>query len=331
MDSQEPWVGMREVSSHVGVTAETIRKWINERGFPGKKYGGRWKFRISEVDEWNDSESNAVDGVASRNDNDSVDYQRSHIATINTQKTNETPTCTPDLRRGDCLESLRNMEPGSVDLILTDPPYNLGLFMQDREAGIMRMRDNYFGAAGWDDLEYDQWVDYMGQMFDESARVLRKGGAMVVFMAVIKVETIVRLAQEHGFYYKTTGTWHKLNPMPRNMNLHFINSTESWVYLIHGTRTGTFNNDGKAMHDFVETSVTPKSERAYGKHPTQKPLALMEHFVSTLTNPGDMVLDPFMGSGSAGVAAQNLGRRFTGIELDETYFDIACKRMGVER
>lgn len=300
---------MRDVAEHLDVTSETVRNWIKERDLPARKIGGRWKFRMSEVEEW-------AENVGSSSD------QR--------QKPKAIKRFTPNLILGDCLEQMKSLEENSVDLILTDPPYNLGLFMQNREAGIMRMRDNYFGTAGWDDLEYDQWVECMSKLFAESARVLRKNGAMVTFMAVIKVETIVRLAQEHEFYYKTTGTWHKLNPMPRNMNLHFINSTESWVYLIHGGRTGTFNNEGKAMHDFVETAVTPKSERLYGKHPTQKPLALMEHFVRTLTNPGDLVLDPFMGSGSAGVAAQNLGRHFTGIELDKTYFEMACNRMGVE-
>lgn len=228
---------------------------------------------------------------------------------------------------GDCLVEMKSMNDGSVDLILTDPPYNLGLFMKNRNAGIMRLRENYFGTAGWDDLEFCQWEEMMGKFFDECARVLRKGGAMIVFMAVIKVETIVRLAQEHGFYYKTTGTWHKLNPMPRNMNLHFINSTECWVYLIHGAHTGTFNNDGRAMHDFVETSVTPKSERVFGKHPTQKPIALMEHFVKTLTNPGDLVVDPFMGSGSVGVAALKNGRRFVGIDTNKDYVEISRKRI----
>lgn len=308
METQEPWVCMNDVATYLGATPETVRNWIKTRDLPGTKMGGRWKFRMSEIEEWAESVGPSGNRAS---------------------KQQAPSTFAPKLIKGDCLDSLRTMEPDSVDLILTDPPYNLGLFMQNRDAGIMRMRDNYFGAAGWDDLEYDQWVNYMGQLFDESARVLRKGGAMIVFMAVIKVETIVRLAQEHGFYYKTTGTWHKLNPMPRNMNLHFINSTECWVYLIHGARTGTFNNEGKAMHDFVETSVTPKSERAFGKHPTQKPIALMEHFIKTLTNPGDLVVDPFMGSGSAGVAAISMGRRFTGIELDDTYFDIACKRMGV--
>lgn len=152
---------------------------------------------------------------------------------------------------------------------------------------------------------------------------------MIVFMAVIKVETIIRIAQAHGFYYKTTGTWHKLNPMPRNMNLQFINSTESWVYFVNDARTGTFNNDGKALHDFYESSVTPKSERTFGKHPTQKPVELMDYFIRVLSNPGDTVLDPFMGSGSTGVSALSLGRKFVGVEIDEHYFDIATRRMGV--
>ena len=187
METQEPWVCMGDVAAHLGVTSETVRNWIKHRDLPARKMGGRWKFRMSEVGGWTESTGSSDDLK---------------------QKPKATEVFTPKLIMGDCLEQMKTLETGSVDLVLTDPPYNLGLFMQSREAGIMRMRDNYFGTAGWDDLEYDQWVDCMGQMFDESARVLRKGGAMVVFMAVIKVETIVRLAQEHGFYYKTTGTWH---------------------------------------------------------------------------------------------------------------------------
>ena len=114
------------------------------------------------------------------------------------------------------------------------------------------------------------------------------------------------------------------------MNLHFINSIESWVYFVNDARTGTFNNEGRALHDFYETSVTPKSEREFGKHPTQKPVELMNYFVNTLSNPGDLVLDPFMGSGSTGVSAMRLGRRFMGIELNENYFDISAKRLEAE-
>ena len=128
-------------------------------------------------------------------------------------------------------------------------------------------------------------------------------------------------------YYKTTGIWHKSNPMPRNMNLHFVNSTESWIYFTYKTKTGTFNNNGKVLHDFIETSVTSNSEKKYGKHPTQKPEALMEHFVKVLSNENDTILDPFMGSGSVGVSAVKNNRNFVGIELDENYFNIAISRI----
>lgn len=222
---------------------------------------------------------------------------------------------------------MQKLPAASIDLILTDPPYNLGKFMKNRDTNLKKMRDNYFGAAGWDDLEFSDWETAMDGFFEEAVRVLRRGGAMIVFMSIIKVETLIRIAERHGLYYKTTGIWHKQNPMPRNMNLHFVNSTEAWVYFMYNKKTGTFNNDGKVVHDFIETSVTPASERKHGKHPTQKPEQIMSHFIKLLTNEGDMVLDPFMGSGSTGVAAVKLDRDFTGIELNPSYHLLAQKRI----
>lgn len=232
-----------------------------------------------------------------------------------------------ELHRSDCLETLRKMGTDSVSATITDPPYNLGEFMKGRSFNLTNMRANNFVDASWDNADTTSWVALMDALLKELARITVKGGALVVFMAAIKVETIIRLAQKHGFYYKTTGIWHKTNPMPRNMNLHFVNSSESWIYFVNDAKTGTFNNNGKVLHDHIETSVTPASEKTAGKHPTQKPLAVMDHFIRTLTNPGDHVLDPFMGSGSTGVAALNAGRRFTGIELDPAYYTIAEKRM----
>ena len=100
------------------------------------------------------------------------------------------------------------------------------------------------------------------------------------------------------------------------MNLHFINSTEAWIYFIYQKRTSTFNNNGKAVHDFFETSVTPAGEKKFGKHPTQKPVVLLETFVQLLSNEGDIVLDPFMGSGSTGVAALKHKRKFIGVDFE---------------
>lgn len=225
------------------------------------------------------------------------------------------------------MEAMSSMPSRSIDLILTDPPYNLGKFMKGRATNLKRMRANYFGAAGWDDLDFETWSESMDAFFAEASRVIRVGGSMVVFMAIIKVETIIRLAAKHGFYYKTTGIWHKTNPMPRNMNLHFINSTEAWIYFTYETRTGTFNNGGKAVHDFFETSVAPAGERTFGKHPTQKPVSLLSDLVLLLSNEGDTVFDPFMGSGSTGVASLLHNRHFIGADINEKYCQISRSRL----
>ena len=232
-----------------------------------------------------------------------------------------------ELYNDDCIVAMDNLRAKSIDLIVTDPPYNLGSFMKTRDTNLKKMRDNFFAAAGWDDVGFEEWKKSMESFFELSSRVMKKGGSMIVFMAIIKVETIIKLAEEYGFYYKTTGIWHKTNPMPRNMNLHFVNSTEAWVYFTYKTKTGTFNNGGAMFHDFIETSVTPNSERKYGKHPTQKPESLMQHFVEILSNPGDNILDPFMGSGTTGVVSKRAGRNFIGIELNSEYYNIAKSRI----
>ncbi len=227
----------------------------------------------------------------------------------------------------DCILALQQIERNSVDLIVTDPPYNLGIFMKNRDTNLKNMRKNFFGSAGWDNMNFSEWAESMDKFFDSSARVLKKGGAAIIFMSIIKVETLIEIAGKYGFYYKTTGIWHKTNPMPRNMNLHFVNSTEAWVYFTFKKRTGTFNNGGALFHDFIETSVAPMGERKYGKHPTQKPESLIQHFVEILSNPNDCVLDPFMGSGTTGVVAKKTKRDFIGVELNEEYFKIASERI----
>ena len=231
------------------------------------------------------------------------------------------------LLHGDCLSKFSLIPADSIDLILTDPPYNLGIFMKNRETNLGALRENHFVASDWDNLSQGKWEESMHGFFRESARVLKNRGSIIVFMSIIKVETVISIAEKYGFYYKTTGIWHKKNPMPRNMNLHFINSTESWLYFVHGAKTGTFNNDGKAVHDYIETSTIGLAEKKYGKHPTQKPEKLMDFFVQLLSNEGDLILDPFMGSGSTGVSALKNNRRFCGIELNDKYFELAEKRV----
>lgn len=239
----------------------------------------------------------------------------------------ESPNIQSRLYNAECTETMRAFADNSIDCIITDPPYNLGLFMHKRNTNLKKMRDNQFAYAGWDNLEFEEWQNNMRIWLQECNRVLKKRGTLVVFMAVIKVGEVIKLAEEAGFYYKTTGVWHKTNPMPRNMQIQFVNSTECWLYFINEGTSGTFHSDGKVLHDFVESSVCPLSEKKFGKHPTQKPLSIMKYLISTLTNPNDIVLDSFMGSGSTCVAAAELGRRYLGIEINSDYYNIAQARI----
>lgn len=199
--------------------------------------------------------------------------------------------------------------------------------MHNRNTNLKKMRENQFAYAGWDNMEFKVWKRNMSRFLKECSRILKKRGTLIVFMSVIKVSDIITLADKYSLYYKTTGIWHKTNPMPRNMNLQFVNSTECWIYFINNGTSGTFNNNGSVKHDFLESSVCPMSEKKFGKHPTQKPLKIIKELIECVTNPNDIVLDPFMGSGTTCVASSILKRRYIGIELSEDYYETAKLRI----
>ena len=121
--------------------------------------------------------------------------------------------------------------------------------------------------------------------------------------------------------------WHKTNPVPKIRKAGFLNSCELIVCAWNRGHTWNFLGQ-KAMHNFVEAPICMGSERvADPVHPTQKPLKVLKHLISIASNPGDLVFDPFMGVGSTGVAALELGRRFLGVELDAAYFEAARRRL----
>lgn len=228
---------------------------------------------------------------------------------------------------GDSLKVMEELADNSVDCIITDPPYNLGLFMHKRNTNLVKMRDNQFAYAGWDNLKYEDWLKCMNDFLYQSNRVLKKRGTLIIFMSIIKVESVLQVAEKHGFYYKTTGIWHKTNPMPRNMNLQFVISNECWMYFINEGTSGTFNSEGKVHTDFLESSVTPMSEKKFGKHPTQKPIKIIKELINRVTNENDVVLDPFMGSGTTCVASAMLNRKYIGIDINKEYYNIAKERI----
>ena len=96
------------------------------------------------------------------------------------------------------------------------------------------------------------------------------GFGVLSYANKLNLSIIANQINDNGFYYKTTGIWHKKNPMPRNKDLHFINSTETWIYFTYHSKTSTFNNEGKTIHDFFESSLTPGSEKKNGSRSTVK-------------------------------------------------------------
>lgn len=208
-----------------------------------------------------------------------------------------------------------------VDHIITDPPYNIS---QNNNFSTMKNPRAGVNFGNWDlgDFDLYSWVT-------EYAQLLNKNGSMIIFCSYRYISHIIDSLEsdEAGMVVKDILVWQKTNPMPRNINRRYVQDMEFAIWAVKKNAKWTFNKptDKPYARAFFTTALVSGNERL--GHPTQKSLKLMEEIISIHTNPGDLILDPFMGSGSTGEAALNLGRCFMGVELEEEYFEIAKKRL----
>lgn len=222
-----------------------------------------------------------------------------------------------DLRCGDCFELLAGIPDESIDLILTDIPYGIS-----RKANFDTMKDR----TGRNGLDFGAW-DYG---FDESRVAafvpkLKAGGSIIVFHAFEQYDAVRKSLS--ALETKDKLVWQKTNPMPRNRNRRYIGNIEMLSWYVKPGRSWTFNRQS-AAYDGSVISYPSESGGAFKRyHPCQKNVKMLEELIRRHTNPGDVVFDPFMGSGSTGVACAKTGRCFIGIELDAGFFDIAKKRI----
>jgi site-specific DNA-methyltransferase (adenine-specific)/modification methylase len=214
----------------------------------------------------------------------------------------------------------RNIPDHSVDLILTDPPYNLGNY----STGNIKMdwrADFNNDIAAWD-------IDHFSPAawLPEFRRILKPTGNIVAFTSYNQLGDWHR-AFDPAFDTFQFMVWHKTNPAPKLRRAGFLNSCELIVFAWNKGHTWNFGKQSE-MHNFIETPICMGSERVTDpKHPTQKPLSVLRHILKIASNPGDMVLDPFMGVGSTGVAALEMGRRFIGIDKEPPYVRAAKSRI----
>ncbi len=223
------------------------------------------------------------------------------------------------LLQGDCRTLLPRVPDRSVDLLLTDPPYNLSPYSTGN------MQFSWRADINNDLAEWDRHFD-PAEFKTEFLRVLKPTGNLFAFCSYNM------LGRWHEIFDPVFNTfqffvWHKTNPVPKIRKQGFLNSCELIVCMWNKQHTWNFGKQNE-MHNFFQSPICMSPERLKDpKHPTQKPVGLLKHLIGIASNPGDLVLDPFMGVGSTAVAALELERRFTGMELDESYFQAATRRL----
>ena len=227
---------------------------------------------------------------------------------------------------GDCLEIMKYIPDRSIDLILTDPPYQIRWKSQIELHGRKAFYHNYQKLKEFDNINIKELYQKIYPEFD---RILKETGSILIFVRNEKITYAVDEGLKNNLDTKATIFWHKTNPLPQVRKVNYLSSIESilWQSRWFDKKIRfTFNfKTQKEMHNFIELPICSGRERTI--HPTQKPLKLIEHLIQIHSNESDLILDPFLGSGTTAVAAKRLKRNFIGIEINPEYCKIAEERI----
>jgi site-specific DNA-methyltransferase (adenine-specific)/modification methylase len=243
-----------------------------------------------------------------------------------------------DVIQGNCIEVLQTLPACSVNIIFADPPYNLQLRNE-------LLRPNQTIVDGVDDA-WDHFTDFADYdaftraWLQECRRVLKDDGTIWVIGSYHNIFRVGSIMMDLGYWILNDVIWHKTNPMPNFRGTRFQNATETliWAKKSAEQKRYTFHyhamkhlNDEKQMQNVwhIPLCTGPERIKVDGKkaHSTQKPEALLYRVLLASSNPGDVVLDPFFGSGTTGAVATKLRREYIGIELDTDYVELARNRI----
>jgi site-specific DNA-methyltransferase (adenine-specific) len=213
----------------------------------------------------------------------------------------------------DCIEGMAMIPDGSIDLILTDPPFNIS----------MKSNFHTMGRKGVDFGEWDKGFDQRTWLSLACDKV-KKGGSAVVFNDYKNIGIMNDVFTEKGFVVKELLIWRKSNPMPRNRDRLYVTSVEVALWAVKG-KGWTFNRQRETYENAIFESPIVNHKQRY--HPTQKPESIITELIKIHSNEGDVIFDPFMGSGTTAAAAARLNRNFVGFEIDPEYVRIANQRL----
>ncbi|MDX1738317.1 MAG: site-specific DNA-methyltransferase [Alphaproteobacteria bacterium] len=239
---------------------------------------------------------------------------------------------------GDCIELLKSLPDESVDMVFADPPYNLQL-----KGELHRPNNSKVDAVDdeWDKFSsfasYDQFTN---EWMREARRVLKKDGTIWVIGSYHNIFRVGSAMQDLDFWILNDVVWVKTNPMPNFKGRRFTNAHETMIWASKSEKSKyTFNYDAmKAMNDDLQMRsdwvlpICSGGERLKGDdgkkaHPTQKPESLLHRVIIASTNPGDVILDPFSGTGTTAAVAKRLGRQYIALEREQSYYDVSQKRL----
>lgn len=210
-----------------------------------------------------------------------------------------------------------------VDALVTDPPYNLvgkigsiHLFRQSEKDNTDNLTE--------ENMKFDVGFDQVAWL-EKVVKLIKSGGNLIIFNDWENMGTISKELKKFKIKVKSLNHWQKTNPQPAEWKRRFVPGRE---YFLHSIKQGKYTFNVEKLHKGVfEMGLTKQSEKSWGKHPNQKPVKLMEEIIEIISEENDVILDPFMGSGSTGVACKNLNRKFIGIEMDEKYYQLSKDRI----
>lgn len=248
---------------------------------------------------------------------------------------------------GDAIEILKKIPNASVDHCITDPPYNISGYDHKKEIGWLKsnkhwVSDKKFNKIDekWDTYSNGDYEKFTKEWLQEIFRIVKPNGNIIVFGSYHNIYKLGYILQNFDRRIINSVVWFKRNAFPNITQRMLCESTEHIIWAVNNTQKKAKNwifnynelkkiNGGKQMRNMWDIPMTPVSERKLGKHPSQKPIELIERLILASTNENDLIIDPFVGSGTLPVVAKIHGRKFIGIDNNEEYVNLSNKRLSL--